>query len=546
MRFPRLLLILLPAVGLLYCSCACAPQQYGGSGNFHDMAVFKEYRMQLPEKHEPLCLVTVGDIMLSRYVAQKIKEHNDPNYPFAGVKWFLQDGDIVFGNLEGPVTPGREIKIPEMVLRADPCMAAALKDAGFNILSLANNHVPDFGEQGIQDTMCYLDSTAIHYAGAGKNEQEAFAPRYMKVKGVILAFLAFNDLTFVPDSYMADDSPGTAVLKPEKVTAAVREAADNADFTVVYLHAGTEYASTPDDTQVYFAHLAIDAGADLVLGSHPHVVQKVEQYRGKYILYSLGNFIFDQLWSRDTREGIVARIFICENSVEKIEFLPVYINDNARPVALSGQEAQRVLKKLGLQLDMQTVPAWDNEKMIFTAAEQYVFQAGKSLPEYRLVQSRQFDIDGDGILEEFYLRNGRIAVRNASRTLWQSPDDWWVDYFFLGDANNDCLPEFNLLVWKEGSFGPHRPFWLEEDDTGIKNHLFIFKLEKGGVKPVWQSSNLDHPNYRAAFTDLNDDDKNELVVTEGSYTDPARREVTLWEWNGWGFSHITLDSEPKM
>ncbi|WP_161821623.1 CapA family protein [Sporotomaculum syntrophicum] len=538
-----MLLILLPAVGLLYCSCACTPQQHAGSGNFHDMAAFNEYRMQLPEKHEPLCLVAVGDIMLSRYVAQKINEHNDPNYPFAGVKWFLQDGDIVFGNLEGPLTPGREIKIPEMVLRTDPCMAAALKDAGFNILSLANNHVPDFGEQGIQDTMCYLDSTAIYYAGAGNNEQEAFAPRYMKVKGVKLAFLAFNDLTFVPDSYMADDGPGTAVLKPEKVAAAVREAADNADFTVVYLHAGIEYASKPDDTQVYFAHLAIDAGADLVLGSHPHVVQKIEQYQGKYILYSLGNFIFDQLWSRDTREGIVARIFISENSVEMIEFLPVYINDNARPVALSGQEAQRVLEKLGLQLDMQTVPAWDNEKMTFTAAEQYIFQAGKSLPEYRLVQSRQFDMDGDGILEEFSLRNGRITVRSASRTLWQSPNDWWVDYFFLGDANNDGLPEFSLLVWKEGSFGPHRPFWLEEDDTGIKNHLFIFKLEKGAVKPVWQSSNLDHPNYRAALTDLNDDDKNELVVTEGSYTDPARREVTLWEWNGWGFSRITLDSE---
>ncbi|WP_157872826.1 CapA family protein [Desulfoscipio gibsoniae] len=535
--------VLMLAVGLLYCFGGCTPQQYGGSRVFHDLASFKEYRMKLPEKHDSLCLVAVGDIMLSRYVAQKIKEHDDPNYPFAGVKWFLQGGDVGFGNLEGPVTPGREIKIPEMVLRADPRVAPALKDAGFDILSLANNHVPDFGEQGILDTLHYLDDAAILHAGAGRNKQEAFAPQYMEVKGVKLAFLAFNDPAVVPDSYMAGDSPGTAVLEPEKVTATVKEAADNADFTVVSLHAGTEYAPMPDDTQVHFARLAINAGADLVLGSHPHVVQKIEQYRGKYILYSLGNFIFDQLWSRDTREGVIARIYISENSVEKMEFLPVYINDDARPVALSRREGQKVLEKLGLKLDIKTLPAWDNEKKIFATTEQYVFQASKSPLEYRLVQSQQFDMDGDGILEEFNLRNGRITVRSSSRILWQSPDDWWVDYFFSGDANNDGTPEFNLLVWKAGSFGPHRPFWVKEEDTSIKNHLFVFKLREGSVKPVWQSSNLDRPNYRAALIDLNDDGNNELVVTEGSYIDPASREVTLWKWNGWGFSRITLADE---
>ncbi|MFA7468775.1 MAG: CapA family protein, partial [Desulfotomaculaceae bacterium] len=290
--FPRLVLVFLLAVGLLYCFGARASQQYGSGREFHDLAAFKAHRMSLPEKHDSLCLVAVGDIMLSRYVAQKIKEHDDPNYPFAGVKWFLQGGDIVFGNLEGPVTPGREIKVPEMVLRADPGVVPALKDAGFDILSLANNHVPDFGAQGLIDTMNYLDSAAIGYAGAGSNEEAALTPWYMEVKGIKLAFLAFNDPAVVPDSYLAGDGPGTAGLEPKKVTAAVREAAGNADFTVVSLHAGTEYASEPDDTQVHFARLAIDAGADLVLGSHPHVVQKVEQYRGKYILYSLGNFIF--------------------------------------------------------------------------------------------------------------------------------------------------------------------------------------------------------------------------------------------------------------
>ncbi|WP_166510735.1 CapA family protein [Desulfallas thermosapovorans] len=530
---------LLLAVGLLYCSWACAPEQYGGGKHFHDLAAFKKYRMQLPEKHDALCLVAVGDIMLSRYVAQKINEHGDPGYSFAGVQWFLQGGDVVFGNLEGPVTPGREIKVPEMVLRADPRVAPALKEAGFDILSLANNHVPDFGGQGILDTMHYLDGAAILHTGAGKNDREAYAPRYMEVKGVKLAFLAFNDPAVVPDSYGAGDGPGTALLEPEKMTAAINEAAANADFTVVSLHAGTEYAAEPDATQVRFARLAIDAGADLVLGSHPHVVQRVERYRGKYILYSLGNFVFDQLWSRDTRESVAAGIWIRENNVEKMEFLPVYITGDARPVTISGPEGQRIMEKLELDLNRQRIPAWDSEKGIFTTVEQYVFQAEKSPPEYRLLQSQYFDLDGDGCKEGVYLKNGRITVREASRTIWQSPGDWWVDYFFLGDVNNDGITELNLLVWKEGSFGPHKPFWLEEEDAGVKNHLFIFKLEQGSIKPVWQSSNLDYPNHRASLVDFDNDGEKELLVIEGSYTDPARRETTLWKWNGWGFSHVS-------
>lgn len=537
MKLTRLMPPLLLAVGLLCCSWACAPEQHGGK-HFHDLAAFREYRLQLPEKHDALCLVAVGDIMLSRYVAQKINEHGDPGYPFAGVQWFLQGGDVVFGNLESPVTPGREIKVPEMVFRADPWVALALKEAGFDILSLANNHVPDFGGQGILDTMHHLESAAILHTGAGKNEQEAYAPRYMEVKGVKLAFLAFNDPAVVPESYGAGDGPGTALLEPEKMTAAINGAAANADFTVVSLHAGTEYAAEPDATQVRFARLAIDAGADLVLGSHPHVVQKVERHRGKYILYSLGNFVFDQLWSRDTRESIATRIWIRENNVEKIEFLPVYINNCAAPVVLSESEGQRVLEKLELNLDRQTIPAWNSEKEMFTTVEQYVFRAGKSPLEYRLVQSRYFDLDGDGSEEGFYLRNGQITVRNDYRTIWQSPGDWWVDYFFLGDANNDGIPELNLLVWKEGSFGPHRPFWLAEEDTSVKNHLFIFKLEQGSIKPVWQSSNLDYPNHRAALVDFDNDGEKELLVTEGCYTDPTRREATLWKWNGWGFSRL--------
>jgi hypothetical protein len=151
------------------------------------------------------------------------------------------------------------------------------------------------------------------------------------------------------------------------------------------------------------------------------------------------------------------------------------------------------------------------------------------------IQSREFDLDGDGLPEKYLLNNGRITVLVGTHAIWRSPEDWWVDYFFLGDINNDGILELNLLVWKEGSFGPFKPFWVEED-TSVKNHLFIYRLEKDNFKPVWQSSNLARPNYWATLTDLNHDGENELIVIEGSYTDPGVRNVTIWKWNGWGFS----------
>ena len=157
---------------------------------------------------------------------------------------------------------------------------------------------------------------------------------------------------------------------------------------------------------------------------------------------------------------------------------------------------------------------------------------------YRLAQTVRFDLDGDGTPETFTLREGRLTVEAAPGIIWESPQDWWVEYFFLGDANNNGSPELNLIVWKEGSFGPQKPFWVEEEEPGVKNHFFVFKLEKGAIKPVWQSSSLDRPNYRAALVDHHGDGQNELMALEGCYNDPSLQNVTLWTWNGWGFSRI--------
>ncbi|TEB10784.1 CapA family protein [Pelotomaculum propionicicum] len=518
-----------------------------GSGSPEgDFAAFRAKKMKLPARQEPVCLVAVGDIMLSRGVAGEIKKQGgDPLHPFAIIKYYLKSGDIVFGNLENPITPGREIMMPEMTLRADPGSAQALQEAGFSVLSLANNHLADFGSEGLLDTLRYLDEAGIGHAGAGENEEEAFAAAFSEVNGLKLAFLAFTDPAIVPDAYLAGvEQPGIAFLEQEKVRAAVQDARRKADFVVVSIHAGREYESEPDLAQTQFARLAVDAGADLVLGHHPHVVQKIEQYKGKYIIYSLGNFIFDQKWFRATRVGLAVKIFIAAGGVERMEFMPVFINDQDQPQPLEGEDAAKVIKKLGLQTAGEAYPAWDPESRVFKESTRYTFYANDPKVKSRLIKNRHFDLDQDGACEDFALRDGKLMVAAGTQTVWQSPDEWWVDDFFLGDANNDGVPELNLLIWKSGSYGHHKPFWVTQEDMNIKNHLFIFKLAGGVIKPVWQSSNLDRPNYEAALADLDGDGKNELVVTEGDYADPGRREPAVWKWNGWGFSKIAY-GEPQ-
>lgn len=311
---------------------------------------FFPQKNSLPENMDRVSMVAVGDIMLSRNVGQKM-ETKGYEYPFAEVKNYLKTGDIVFGNLETSITPGRIIKTGETNFRADIESAEALKNSGFNILSLANNHTPNFGQKGLIDTFKYLAEVEIKFMGAGKNESEAYAPAHFKANGITFAFLAYNDTDVVPASYGAGASrAGTAIMNTEKMKADVIKEKTNNDFVIVSMHSGTEYVALPNKSQIDFARAAIDAGADLIIGHHPHVVQSAEVYKDKYIFYSLGNFIFDQMWSEETRRGLSLKITFTKKQIEKIEFIPIKIFDYSQPKIISGDEAQKILNRLKLPL----------------------------------------------------------------------------------------------------------------------------------------------------------------------------------------------------
>ena len=292
-------------------------------------------------------LFVAGDIMLSRNVDATMKKQKDFSYPYTAIQAHLDSADIRFANLETPLTKGKPVKTGSFTFRADSENAAALKKAGFDILSLANNHTMNFGSKGMKDTLLALDNAGIAHSGAGMNFDEAHRPAYITKNGITVAFLSYNDPSVVPTSYFADaKNAGTALMDIPQLKKDITTAKQNADLVFVSMHAGIEYTGIPNTFQKNFARAAIDAGADLIIGHHPHTVQIVEKYKGKTIIYSLGNFIFDQMFSRETREGMTAMIHFNKTGVTNIEYTPILIENYAQPRILIGDDAKRVLQKL--------------------------------------------------------------------------------------------------------------------------------------------------------------------------------------------------------
>jgi len=150
------------------------------------------------------------------------------------------------------------------------------------------------------------------------------------------------------------------------------------------------------------------------------------------------------------------------------------------------------------------------------------------------------DLDNNSIYEEYYLKNGQLTITENEKKIWESPADWWIDSFFLADSNNDGMINLNLSLWRSGSFGTSKPFWIEENDMSVNNHFFVLTLNDGLIKQIWGSSRLTEPNCAFKIADVDNDEKNELVVIEGDYVqkpDCIGHFVAIWKWNGWGFSN---------
>lgn len=268
---------------------------------------------------DAVTVVVTGDVMLGRTVENLGVTHGF-DYPFLYAKNIFGGADFVFVNLEGPVPLAHE-KTPAYSFRFSflPESIRALRKAGVNVANLANNHTADFGEEGYSETVSVLKKEGIAATGhplrVGKESVFETISHGRK-----LYFIGIND-TYVP----VDISKSGALIRNLKK--------DDADaFVMVAVHFGEEYKSASNERQRKLARSLVDAGADAVFGSHPHVVEEREMYRGKPIFYSLGNFIFDQYFSEEVQKGLAVRLTIGKEKTE-YELLPIDLHKSQPKLA---------------------------------------------------------------------------------------------------------------------------------------------------------------------------------------------------------------------
>jgi len=276
-------------------------------------------------------LSAVGDILLARTVGDKILSQG-PQVVFDGVMSALAPADILVGNLECALTT-RGTAEPKFYRFRGPLEGAmSLSMAGFDVLTLANNHAMDYGAVGLQDTLQILNQYSLQVVGAGNDSAAARAPVLIERNGMRVAFLGYVDVPvenggFDTRTWIATrNTPGVAWAYPEQITADVTAAKQLADVVVVLLHSGYELNETIANNQRLEAHTAIDAGATLVIGAHPHILQRVEYYKNGLIAYSLGNFVFDD-YEGVVNATVIFNAVLTPAGLQSWDYTPVLIED---------------------------------------------------------------------------------------------------------------------------------------------------------------------------------------------------------------------------
>lgn len=426
-----------------------------------------------PVARPTIRILLVGDVMTGRGVAPVMV--SDPDGVFAGVRHLLAAADVVGANLESPLTDEPHSSANENMLEADPATAEVLAAAGFDLMSLPNNHSTDAGPQGLVDTLAAVEAAGMVAVGAGSNESVANDP--MVVEGdLTVGFLAY-DATGV--GAPARDGAGVATWDEEVATEAVRDLRDRVDLLVVSVHGGTEYLPVPDPGMLDIGEILIEAGADVVWGHGAHVVQPVQflDSRPAVVATSLGNFLFDQSGPGRTtgamlevlagREGVLAyRIGITEHPVRRIEFIE-WLPPEKDAVWLDGS-----WWSLGRDIGVETSAAVD-------------------LGEFRhgdLVTAVEGDITGDGDLD--VVASFR-RPRQTTPLMELRPDVQWVDA------------------------------------AGRSAHLGVF--DPVDLREIWVAGTVVMPVAGMAICD------GTIATVHDRLDDTGLVAGGAWTWNGFGF-----------
>jgi poly-gamma-glutamate synthesis protein (capsule biosynthesis protein) len=294
---------------------------------------------------DTVSLVAVGDVMFGDHpicvghgVGSSLK-NKEPGFLFSNVSNILKKGDITFGNLEC-VLSDIDIdygSLASVSLRGEEKSIHELTSAGFNVVSIANNHILEHGVPSLKKTKELLHQNGIVDIGVADTKEESRTVSDMEVKGVKVGFLAY--------CLIGDKTAYCSVDNPTEIIGDVKNASSEVDVLIVSMHWGNEFIRKPSPQQVELGHAIIDAGAKLILGHHPHVLQGVEEYNNGIIAYSMGNFVFD-MWQRKMRESMILSCNISKDGIEDFEIVPAIIDKNFRPLLLDGTEKEELESKI--------------------------------------------------------------------------------------------------------------------------------------------------------------------------------------------------------
>ena len=293
--------------------------------------------------------LALGDIIPARDVYTAMRVRNDFVYPYAKIFERSKQADLTVSNVETTIADGQNYQegVNIMNFTAPARALDGIIDSGIDGVNLANNHSSNGGSQKFAEMMNLLTAKGIGYFGAGLNSAESNKPWVTKVKDISIAHLGYNSVPgLIPPTASTAGGNTIAVapwgsLQPQQVASVateIKEAKNSNDVVIVWFQWGTEYTHQANEDQRALAHAAIDAGADVVIATHPHWTQGVEWYKDHLIAYSLGNFVFDQNWSEETRRSVALELEFEQNNVVGAELLPIHIENLVQPRFLDPTE----------------------------------------------------------------------------------------------------------------------------------------------------------------------------------------------------------------
>lgn len=304
----------------------------------------------------------------------------DASFPFENVKRLFSESDLVFGNLECTLSNRdvRDTDYNSVQMRGAPRFCAGLADAGFDIVNMANNHSMQHGKDAFRETVDLLSAHDIQTTGVNFDDHLTGAPTFVRKNGINIAFLGYS---LRPRQYF-EYEPYYSEGNEQNMISDVAKTGEEADIVIVSLHWGDEFIQRPSPEEIRIARSLIDAGANLIIGHHPHVLRGLEAYNGGFIAYSLGNFVCDMIWDDTLRETAIFQCDISKGGVNNARFIPCFVNDHYQPTPLQGPAADALHAKLAAlsrQIEKETLTDFD------TRSAAYVVEADE---RHRLIRKK--------------------------------------------------------------------------------------------------------------------------------------------------------------